>query len=780
MRALTGNKREFRARILKRRTELFQNMADELANPQNSCSLMKYIKCCKARKERTGCKLDKEKIDQYAGHFLSTFGGEPAAMLGTFAEITPDEIYNPYFGWEPVVAPGVAAGHPNPGLGMAGLTLDTTPVHIAADVISEQLKYLAQGKAAGIDKIMAEFYIYGENEIADILSILFSKISKECKIPEDWRLALICPCYKNKGDIKDIKNYRPIALTCLARRLYERIISKELTPYILKLEDTQGGFRKNRSALHQVYVLQELHERNPDLEKVLLDMETAYDKVDRRILWYILKSEFNMPNHIIRRLRDLFDYNSSMLIINGKISKKIVNKRGLLQGSSLSPILFNFFINNLLKKLNTGGNKVNDSGIALNHLAFADDIILVAKNLTDIQHLLSICEEWAIRYGMKFAPSKCSLISNRERSDLYLYNEELATSKQATYLGVIFDVNGINWDSHVAKRINKAKQITLLMQSLGMNIMGIAPAASVNLYKTFIRPILEYGTALRILPRKVGEKLQKSQNQALRSILSGNRTTSINAMHKLLQIPKFEVRNAIINMSFIGALHNSTDRAIPAVVMYRAKIQDVTPALWLPDKTSLTKAGRSNYLWPKATLLPLIMRPLTRSICSNSSVALSGSLKKKIIREHLIEIDQGERNIAGAIEINSTEGIRKQLTAAAFKGNRRHRVTFSRWLIGAVANHQRCQLCLDDELSRDHAISCSQVEQEMTDKYGSALSGHDNSDQNKLDFLINKFRNGNEEFEKWAVLWISKILRLCRGFRQSENGFWSTDPDGIG
>jgi hypothetical protein len=199
---------------------------------------------------------------------------------------------------------------------------------------------------------------------------------------------------------------------------------------------------------------------------------------------------------------------------------------------------------------------------------------------------------------MKFAPSKCSLISNSGRSNLYLYNEELTISKQASYLGVIFDVKGINWESHFAKRINKAKKVTLLMQSMGMNIMGLAPAASINLYKTFIRPILEYGAALRILPRMVIDKMQKAQNQVLRTILSGNRTTSINAMHKLLLIEKFMVRNAITNMRFIGGLHNSTDRAIPAVVMYRAKIQEVTPAIWLPDKSSLTKAGRSNYLWP--------------------------------------------------------------------------------------------------------------------------------------------------------------------------------------
>jgi hypothetical protein len=49
-------------------------------------------------------------------------------------------------------------------------------------------------------------------------------------------------------------------------------------------------------------------------------------------------------------LQALFDGNESILCIKGRHSDPIPKKRGLLQGSALSPILFNFFIDDLVRK----------------------------------------------------------------------------------------------------------------------------------------------------------------------------------------------------------------------------------------------------------------------------------------------------------------------------------------------------------------------------------------------------------------------------------------------
>lgn len=786
MRALNDKRREYRNLIMERRKLVFQQMADKLSDSQNSAVLMKYVKCCKSRREGGGCALDADQIDHHSDYYRSTFGAPPGGNVLAFNGITPDDLYNPYFGWEPVVAPGVAAGHPNPGHGMAGLTLDTTqsdyvPKIFNVGAVLEQLKRLALGKAAGIDNIMAEFLVLGAEPMAEILCALFNKISNDCCIPQDWRESLIIPVYKKKGDINSISNYRPIALTCITRRLYERLLKIDIDFYLGQLEDTQGGFRANRSTLQQVYILQELKTKYPMMKMILMDMKAAYDMVDRRILWHKLRQEHNMPPSLIARLRDLFDFNISYLVIKGKRSRSITNKRGLLQGSSLSPILFNFYINNLLKELHVNTPKISDGGISINHLAFADDLVLMGKSNGDVQILLQKCQSWAQNQGMEFSPTKCVAISDANNSELFLYDVELPVESNSKYLGVTFDKNGIDWATHFQSRSNKAKKLILMLQNFGMNITGIAPAASIKLYKAFIRPVIEYGAALRILPQKITESLQKTQNMALRTILSGNRSTSINAMHKLLLVEKFAHRNAILNISFIGRLHNSTDGSILAVKYYRNKIQDVGPSLLIKNTDSLTKSGRSNPIWNHADMQSILFRPLNRALCIPPP-ALSVALKKKLKMENIMSLDHNGTNIAGAIEVNENETIRFHLTAAAFSGGRRRRVTYSRWLIGAVANHQTCQLCHNAELSREHALACAQINIEMDAQYGEHFGdAYIARGLNKLDFLCNKFRNkAPANWETNSTNWISKILRLCRGFRQAGNGFWSPDSEGIG
>ncbi len=102
--------------------------------------------------------------------------------------------------------------------------------------------------------------------------------------------------------------------------------------------------------VHQVYVLNEIMKINPNMFYVFLDIQAAYDTVDRRLLWKQLM-DYGFDNNFIKNLRVLFDYNSCNLVINGETSQNIDCKRGLLQGSSLSPFLFNVYINSLMSKI---------------------------------------------------------------------------------------------------------------------------------------------------------------------------------------------------------------------------------------------------------------------------------------------------------------------------------------------------------------------------------------------------------------------------------------------
>ncbi|EPZ36785.1 hypothetical protein O9G_005560 [Rozella allomycis CSF55] len=68
--------------------------------------------------------------------------------------------------------------------------------------------------------------------------------------------------------------------------------------------------------------------------------------------------------------------------------------------------------------------------------------------------------------------------------------------------------------------------------------------------------------------------LQKAHNNILRRIVSGHRSTSINALHKLLLIEKIELRNASLSIRFADKLHNCTDKSIPVIRLWLSGLSD--------------------------------------------------------------------------------------------------------------------------------------------------------------------------------------------------------------
>jgi hypothetical protein len=233
----------------------------------------------------------------------------------------------------------------------------------------------------------------------------------------------IVPAYK-KGDITAIQNYRPISLTSVIRRTFERTLLPYVMQYDDRLADNQGGFRPQRNCYDQINVVQELTKKYPEAIHIFLDLRTAYDLVDRNILWsriaeYQETTETNVTRQrrsgLIATLRALFDNNYSKLMINGTKSSIIANRRGLLQGSSLSPLLFNHFINSMILKINQHP-KLNIHGALINNLLYADDTYLIALTKKIAQQMLNSCVTWAEAHGMSFAPEKSVIVSKRKVS----------------------------------------------------------------------------------------------------------------------------------------------------------------------------------------------------------------------------------------------------------------------------------------------------------------------------------------------------------------------------
>ena len=171
-----------------------------------------------------------------------------------------------------------------------------------------------------------------------------------------------------------------------------------------KFNRYQRGFIKEKSTIHNINdlfsiwrVIQADKRRNrrnsPAI--VFFDFEKAYDMVPRQLLIKKL-NEFDIPCNIIAIIKDMLD--KFCLNYNGI---KIKTEKGLVQGSTLSPLLFNLFINDLLNLLERWGIKTR---------AYADDTAWIWKNVQQWQEAIRIMKPWADENAMKINPTKSGIL----------------------------------------------------------------------------------------------------------------------------------------------------------------------------------------------------------------------------------------------------------------------------------------------------------------------------------------------------------------------------------
>ena len=81
--------------------------------------------------------------------------------------------------------------------------------HIMAWEVGAALRKMKNGKGAGKDQVNIDTLKAGDETIATQLAKLYTKCTTERRISKTWKEANMVIFFK-KGNIKDIKNYRPI------------------------------------------------------------------------------------------------------------------------------------------------------------------------------------------------------------------------------------------------------------------------------------------------------------------------------------------------------------------------------------------------------------------------------------------------------------------------------------------------------------------------------------------------------------------------------------------
>lgn len=237
--------------------------------------------------------------------------------------------------------------------------------------------------------------------------------------------------------------FRPISLSNFTSKIISKLLCLRLAPILPDLiSENQSGFVKGRSISENIMLAQEITHsiKKPkpgDNVVIKLDMAKAYDRVSWSFICLVLR-KMGFAEFFIDMVWRIMSNNWYSIIINGARHGFFRSSRGLKQGDPLSPALFilgaevlSRMLNNLQQNQQYKGFHMEFRGPQINHLSFADDVIIFASGTTvSLQLIMQILSTYESVSGQQI---------NREKSHYMIPH-----STPPEIIATIRDTTGFN------------------------------------------------------------------------------------------------------------------------------------------------------------------------------------------------------------------------------------------------------------------------------------------------------------------------------------------------
>ena len=206
---------------------------------------------------------------------------------------------------------------------------------ISKGEVTNGISSLKNGKAAGVDNIVAELLKADIKTTTQKLHEIIQMISQNEVMPHEWLKGLIVTLPK-KGNLKECTNWRGITLLVIASKVLGKILIERLKRGADKrLRAEQARFRQGRSTTEQIFILRNIIEQSYEWQTPLvlnfIDFEKAFNSLHRPSLWDIIKA-YGVPVKIIRIVQLLYQDSECAVLDNrakhpsGSKSTQVSNK----------------------------------------------------------------------------------------------------------------------------------------------------------------------------------------------------------------------------------------------------------------------------------------------------------------------------------------------------------------------------------------------------------------------------------------------------------------------
>ena len=410
---------------------------------------------------------------------------------------------------------------------------------ISYDEIEKIIDKANKNKACGFDGVFVD--VLKNNECKYALYKLFNLCFSYGKVPGCWEKAIITPVPKNSMKDPHVPTeYRGVSLLSHIGKIYSQILNNRVVSYCEEIDlfcDEQNGFRQSRSCEDHIFSLTTIIRNRLKFKKdtyvAFIDMQKAFDWVNRDLLWYKLLVH-NITGKIYWAIRSLYEHNISCVKLHGLLSEWFNVDIGVRQGDNLSPTLFGIFINDLAIDIKNLGLGIPIGNRKIPILLYADDIAILAENESDLQKLLNKLHEWCEKWQLQLNIKKSQIVHFRNKcrkktdSEFYVGQSKLGIVSSYKYLGI--SLNEFLDYNVCAQELAEAGG-----RALGAIIAKFKTFKNIGfetfskLYNSGVIPISDYASA--IWGYRNSGHAEKIQNRACRYFLGVNAKTPLSALH---------------------------------------------------------------------------------------------------------------------------------------------------------------------------------------------------------------------------------------------------------
>ena len=344
-------------------------------------------------------------------------------------------------------------------------------------------------KASGPDNVSPATLRSGTDQLAPVFTTLFNKSLEQCHIPRCFKTSTIMPVPK-KPSIASLNDYRPVALTSVVMKVFERLVLRSLKAATdHQLDPHQFAYRANRSiddavvlALH--HILQHLESSGTYARVLFVDFNSAFNTIIPRKLFNKL-IHMGIERSLCMWILDFLQDRPQSVKIGKQTSKEITLNVGAPQGCVLSPLLFLLITNDSVS---------SEPSVVM--IKFSDNTTLEGlihnSDESAYQNEVERLAGWCSENDLELNVSKTKEMVfdfRKKKKNLTITGEVVEEVRSFKFLGTTIS-SDLKWDKNFSSAIKKAHQRLFFLRQLKK--FKVSHSILTQFYRTATESILTF------------------------------------------------------------------------------------------------------------------------------------------------------------------------------------------------------------------------------------------------------------------------------------------------